>query len=715
MVGASAGSDGASGYVPKPLLGQQTYVLRADGTWVAGGGGGGGAWGSITGTLTDQTDLVTYVAAAIAANGVDNVFQLKDNGDATKILAFQLSGITTGTTRTLTAPDASGTIVIGGGTASGSNTGDQTITLTGDVTGSGVGSFAATISAGAVTLAKMADLAQDQFIGRTTASTGVPQLATITAAARTVLDDTTVSAMVDTLGGASALGTGGIVRGNSPTITTAALGSSTATTQVPGTSNTTLATTAYVDSAILRAPAKEAVKYSSTAALPTVVYANGSSGVGATLTGVALAAISLDSGSPSVADRVQIKNQVSTFQNGIYTVTATGSGAAVFVLTRTTDFDQSTDIETGASIFVVSGTTLAATTWAVNSADSPVMGTDAITFAQSAGPGVITSGNGITVTGASVAIDASVTVDKTTAQTLTNKTLTAPVISTVELGNASDTTLSRVSAGVVAVEGSNVMLVGAADTITGVKTFSTAPVFNAIPSGSAVASAATASTLGSRDSSANFFANNLTPNFTTTATAAGTTTLTVASSSIQYFTGSTTQTVVLPVTSTLAQGFTFYIQNDSTGDVAVQSSGANETLTLGSGSGALFRCILTSGTTAASWSVVTMYNNIPGKSISAAYTTTISDRGKALYHPGADTTARTWTIDSNANVAYPLFTSITFINDTSGGVITIAITSDTLVWGGAGTTGSRTLLANGMATAVKMTATRWMISGTGLQ
>jgi len=55
-----------------------------------------------------------------------------------------------------------------------------------------------------VTLAKMANLAQDQFIGRTTASTGVPQTATITAAARTVLDDATVAAMATTLG----LGTG---------------------------------------------------------------------------------------------------------------------------------------------------------------------------------------------------------------------------------------------------------------------------------------------------------------------------------------------------------------------------------------------------------------------------------------------------------------------------------------------------------------------------
>lgn len=99
---------------------------------------------------------------------------------------------------------------------------------------------------------------------------------------------------------------------------------------------------------------------------------------------------------------------------------------------------------------------------------------------------------------------------------------------------------------------------------------------------------------------------------------------------------------------------------------------------------------------------------------SAAYTTVLTDAGKHIYHPSADTTARTWTIDSNANVAYPIGTAITFINDTSAGTLTIAITSDTLVLAGAGTTGSRTLAANGIATAVKMTSTRWMISGTWL-
>lgn len=93
----------------------------------------------------------------------------------------------------------------------------------GDITVSASGATW-TIDAGTVTLAKMADLAQDQVIIRTTASTGVPETATITAAARTVLDDTTVGAMVDTLGGASASGTGGLVRTTNASLVTPALG-----------------------------------------------------------------------------------------------------------------------------------------------------------------------------------------------------------------------------------------------------------------------------------------------------------------------------------------------------------------------------------------------------------------------------------------------------------------------------------------------------------
>lgn len=89
--------------------------------------------------------------------------------------------------------------------------------------------------------------------------------------------------------------------------------------------------------------------------------------------------------------------------------------------------------------------------------------------------------------------------------------------------------------------------------------------------------------------------------FTTTATAAGTTTLTNTSTLYQLFTGTSTQTVVLPVTSTLAQGWSFHIVNNSTGNVTVNSSGGNAVIIVPPGTTAMVTCILTTGTTAASW------------------------------------------------------------------------------------------------------------------
>lgn len=108
------------------------------------------------------------------------------------------------------------------------------------------------------------------------------------------------------------------------------------------------------------------------------------------------------------------------------------------------------------------------------------------------------------------------------------------------------------------------------------------------------------------------------------------------------------------------------------------------------------------------------YMNIPQNIQSAAYTTVLADQGGHILHPSADTTARTFTIDSNANVPYPIGTALTFINQNAAGVVTIAINTDTMRLAGAGTTGSRTLAANGLATAIKLTSTEWIISGTGL-
>lgn len=108
------------------------------------------------------------------------------------------------------------------------------------------------------------------------------------------------------------------------------------------------------------------------------------------------------------------------------------------------------------------------------------------------------------------------------------------------------------------------------------------------------------------------------------------------------------------------------------------------------------------------------YRGIPQISQSAAYTLVLTDAGKHILHPSADTTARIFTIPANSSVAFAIGTAVTFVNQASGGVITIAITTDTMRLAGAGTTGSRTLAANGVATAIKLTSTEWIISGAGL-
>lgn len=99
---------------------------------------------------------------------------------------------------------------------------------------------------------------------------------------------------------------------------------------------------------------------------------------------------------------------------------------------------------------------------------------------------------------------------------------------------------------------------------------------------------------------------------------------------------------------------------------------------------------------------------------SSAYELTLADANKIILHPDGDGAARTFTIPSNASVAFPIGTTITFVNQQSAGAVAIAITSDTMRLAGAGTTGTRSLVQNGVATAIKIASTAWIINGTGL-
>lgn len=109
---------------------------------------------------------------------------------------------------------------------------------------------------------------------------------------------------------------------------------------------------------------------------------------------------------------------------------------------------------------------------------------------------------------------------------------------------------------------------------------------------------------------------------------------------------------------------------------------------------------------------VPIFSGIPQNSKSADYTLVLSDAQKHIYHPASDDNPRTFTIPANSSVAYPIGTVITFLNRIN--TVTIAITTDTLVWAEDGSTGSRTLAAAGLATAIKDTSTSWVISGAGL-
>ena len=107
------------------------------------------------------------------------------------------------------------------------------------------------------------------------------------------------------------------------------------------------------------------------------------------------------------------------------------------------------------------------------------------------------------------------------------------------------------------------------------------------------------------------------------------------------------------------------------------------------------------------------FRNTPINSRSADYTLVLSDAGKTIYHPASDVNPRTFTIPSNGSVNYAIGTVVSFVNLSSSNV-TIAITSDTMYLAGPGTTGSRTLAAYGMASAMKVASTTWIISGNNL-
>ena len=190
----------------------------------------------------------------------------------------------------------------------------------------------------------------------------------------------------------------------------------------------------YVDSVANGLDVKASVRVTTTADL-SATY-NNSNG---TLTANANGAIVIDGVTLVLNDRVLVKDQTTQTQNGFYKVTTVGSGSAAFVLTRTPDANEASEITGGAFTFVEEGTANADNGYVATHNGIPTLGTTNITFDQFSGAGQIAAGNGLTKTGNT--IDAVGTANRISVSA------NAIDIASTYVGQSSITTLGTIATG----------------------------------------------------------------------------------------------------------------------------------------------------------------------------------------------------------------------------------------------------------------------------
>ena len=292
-------------------------------------------------------------------------------------LAGGVSTFSAGTTG-FTPSTASGGVVTLAGVLNVTNGGTGASTLTGYVKGSGTSVMTASATIPNTDITGLGTMST-QNASAVAITGGTIAGATITGS---TINSTTIGA------GTAAAGTFTNVAMTTGTITTA-----------PTTGND-IVNKDYADAIASGINFHQSCRLATTTALAANTYNNGASGVGATLTANANGALSVDSVAVVVGNRILVKNEVTQANNGVYTVTQTGSAGAPYILTRASDFDTAgagvDKIDAGDFFLITAGTTQANTSWVQQTPLPITVGTTAIVFAQFGAPLTYSAGTGLT-------------------------------------------------------------------------------------------------------------------------------------------------------------------------------------------------------------------------------------------------------------------------------------------------------------------------------
>jgi hypothetical protein len=239
------------------------------------------------------------------------------------------------------------------------------------------------------------------------------------------------------------------------------------------TATTDAANKAYVDSVAEGLDIKESAVAATTAVLPTtVVYNNGTGGVGATITAGANGVLAAIDGVTMVAgERLLVKNQAAALQNGIYVCTSIGAVGAPFILTRAGDMDGSPASEIpGAFVFVEEGTVNADNGFVCTTNAPVTVGTTAINFTQFSGAGQITAGDGLAKAGDTLSVnvdDVTTAIASDAVIVKTSANLTTPNIG---VANGDSFTASGTVQGATITDGTATINTGAIASVTTIVT-----------------------------------------------------------------------------------------------------------------------------------------------------------------------------------------------------------------------------------------------------